>query len=136
MQSSQKNKALRFVEQDLIRYVGDDEEFGTKWTFICLPLNTDEEVIINTEFGTERTFKKNCFVRDYNSTTYKIFKNIDGRFECNCQGWQTAQRDPTKQRSDGVQCAHVLALFFCFKIKRFGKKQGATEEQTKIDVIY
>jgi len=57
---------------------------------------------------------------DYNSSEYIIFKNKDGNFECNCQGYQTKKRKG-ELVPDGANCSHVLALFYSFKIKRFRK---------------
>ena len=120
LKKTQVHKANQFVEYELIRYVGDDPEFNSKYTFICLPLNTAEFVDVPTTAGTMRRFEKKPFSVDYNYSVYKIYKNKEGIFECNCQGWQTKNKRDYQQE-DGVMCSHVLALFFCFKIKRFGK---------------
>jgi hypothetical protein len=133
LRQTQRHKAQQFVEYDCVKYVGDDQEFSTKYTFVCLPLNPQDEF---QEYGEDhqiRTFTKKPFPVHYNNSLYKIFKNDDGIFECNCQGWQTkAKRGETGR--DGCHCSHVLALFFCFKIKKFGKKHGATDELIKPDL--
>jgi hypothetical protein len=128
LKQTQVHKAMQFVEYDLIRYVGDDPEFNSKYTFICLPLNTAEFVDVKDENGGIRRFNKKPFPVDYNFSVYKIYKNDQDIFECNCQGWQTRKKREELQ-DDGVMCSHVLALFFCFKIKRFGRKQGNEEAE-------
>lgn len=45
----------------------------------------------------------------YNSRTYTIKKNSEGKFECNCQ----------KAMQGSETCSHVLALYYAFKIKQF-----------------
>ena len=60
-------KALKFIENNCIDYVKDqDGIFGNNY-YICKP------------------------IPEYNKTTYKI-KNIRGEFECNCQFHQTTHR--------------------------------------------
>jgi len=115
LKGSVKAKAQRFLKHDLIRYVGDDPEYSSKYTFICLPLNTDEE-LVDKETG--KVFVKQAYESDYNKNIYKIYKNESGVFECNCQGWQTKARKG-EIGEDGCHCAHVLALFYAFKIKKF-----------------
>ena len=126
LQSSQVSKALKLVKYDCIRYLGKAfetfEGFGhlknlypdAKHLFICLPLNTSE---FHEFLGVNMI--KNPFLKDYNSSEYIIFKRKDGTFECNCQGFQSkAARGEIIP--EGANCSHILALFFCFKIKRFG----------------
>ena len=120
---SQVSKALKFLKHDCVKYVGDDPEFNHKYTFLVLPLNTDETVVVNG-----RTFYKKPFSKDYNFNTYKIFKNEDGIWECNCQGWQTKYRKG-EIKPDGIMCSHTLALIYAFKLKRFQKKKNIGEEE-------
>lgn len=127
----QIEKALFFLEYDCIQYVGDDDEFNSKYTFVCLPLNTREDCQVYVN-GLIRTFGKKVFVEDYNWSDYKIYKNAEGNFECNCQGWQTkAKRGELVP--DGANCSHVLALFYAFKIGKFTRQHGAEEHHIKID---
>ena len=121
---SQVSKALKFLRNNCIRYVGDfdNEQFNklradydnAKHIFVCLPLNTHEE---HQALGV--TFQKEAFLKDYNWSEYIIFKKKDGTFECNCQGWQSKKRKG-EIVSEGANCSHVLALYFSFKLKRFG----------------
>lgn len=120
LKHSQVHKASIFTEQDLIRYVGDDPEFNSKYTFICLPLNTKDHTEVTGTSGGTRTFNKNQYMCDYNWNAYKIYKNTEGLWECSCQGWNTRYKRGELQE-DGVMCSHVLALFFCFRLKRFGR---------------
>lgn len=113
------SKAKRFMQYDCIRYVGDDNEYSQKGSFVCLPLNTAESVM---DRDTAREFHKEPYPKDYNSTIYTIVKE-NGIFRCNCQGWAYREREG-KGGPDGCSCSHVLALFFCFKIKRFGGRNG------------
>lgn len=128
LKQTQVSKALKFVEYDCLRYVGGKGEYGEKNSFICLPLNTEDSVAHALQ-----VHRKIPFPKDYNSNVYELIKGQKGQWECNCQGWQT-QAKLGKLNKDGVNCAHVLALFYCFKMKRFGKPHGATEEQGKIDL--
>ena len=82
-----RNKSLNFLNHECIKYVGDDPEFKSKYTFLILPLNTKEDL----EFE-GRIFKKKAFSIDYNKTVYKIYKNLNGRFECSCQGWHDKEK--------------------------------------------
>lgn len=116
LKNTQNRKALQFVDYDCIRYVGDDVEFNSKYTFVCLPLNTDEK-FFDKESSTY--FYKKPYPVFYNNSIYKIFKKGEG-FECNCQGWQTRARRGEFQE-DGCMCSHVLALFYMFKLKRFNR---------------
>lgn len=131
LKNSQKNKALKFVDFECIKYTGFDEEFDSRYTFLCLPLNEDEEVELKNK-GEMRTYKKKPYPTDYNNSTYKIFKNNDGIFECNCQGWQTKERRGEGGK-DGVSCSHVLALFYAFKMRLFGREHGGDDKHIEID---
>lgn len=111
------NKARKFVAFDCIRYVGDDNEYQENGSFVCLPLNTETSVM---DDDTGREFAKVPYPKDYNSTIYTIVKS-DGSFKCNCQGWTYRERQG-RGGADGCSCSHVLALFFCFKLKKFGVK--------------
>jgi hypothetical protein len=128
LKHSQSSKALKFLEYDCMKYVGFDEEFGSKYCFLCLPLNTDEITLVD---GKE--FKKKSYETDYNNSTYKIFKNSIGEFCCNCQGWDTKNKRSEVPKG-GAGCSHVLALFYAFKLKRFGKDHGADDEHIKPDL--
>jgi hypothetical protein len=133
LKHTQAHKAQQFIDYDCIRYVGDDTEFSSKYTFICLPLNPWEEIQLIGEDQKVRTFPKKAFPIYYNNNVYKIYKNDEGVFECNCQGWQTkAKRGEIG--TDGCHCSHVLALFFAFKIQRFNKVHGAREEDLRPDM--
>jgi hypothetical protein len=133
LRQTQRHKAQQFIEYDCIRYVGDDPEFNSKSTFICLPLNPNETVIEYDDTPAAHQFNKKPFPVWYNNSTYKIFKNEQGIFECNCQGWQTKAKRGELGRN-GCHCSHVLALFYCFKMRLFGKKHGATEDLIKPDL--
>lgn len=120
LKKTQVQKALKFLEYDLIRYIGYDSEFDSKYTFVVLPLNTEEfcEVEIN---GVKQTFVKQPYPYDYNKTPYKIFKNSEGIFVCNCQGWD-AKTKRGQMNTDGCNCSHVLSLFIKFKLKHFKRQ--------------
>ncbi|MFA5658532.1 MAG: hypothetical protein WC900_04545 [Oscillospiraceae bacterium] len=124
LKSTQAKKAMHFVENDCIKYVGDDAEFSSKYTFVCLPLNSEEVWMLKGEDGQIREFHKKAFAIDYNSSDYKIYKNAAKKFECNCQGWQTREARG-EGGLDGCSCSHVLALMFCFKLKKFGGDHNA-----------
>lgn len=128
---SQVTKALAFLEHDCLQYVGDDDEFNSKYTFVCLPLNKsdDHQEVVRDQII---TFHKKPFEIDYNNSMYKIYKNGSGNFECNCQGWQTKARRG-EIINDGANCSHILALFYAFKIGKFNRQHGASEDQIKID---
>lgn len=132
LEKSQSSKARKFVEFDCIKYMGMDGEFGSRHAFVCLPLNTADTWDVYVDEHEVRDYNKKPYPTDYNNSEYKIFKNKDGRFECNCQGWHHKEKRG-EGRSDGVNCSHVLALFFCFKMKKFGKHQGNTDDLAKID---
>lgn len=133
LKATQVSKAQKFVSYDCIKYLGNDKEFGSRYCFVCLPLNTEDswavpvrssEILAEDEQFEVKAddacviFKKKPFPKNYNFSEYKIYKNEDGVFECNCQGWQTkAKRGETVE--DGCSCSHVLALFFAFKLKKF-----------------
>lgn len=128
---SQSHKALQFVEYDCIKYLGNDEEFNSKYTFICLPLNTASEWPV-LRIGGEVMMPKKPFGADYNSSEYKMFRVKEGVWTCNCQGWNMKhKRGETGE--DGVACSHLLALFYCFKMKRFGHAHGAIQKEVDLD---
>lgn len=126
LKGSQIKKAMHFVEHDCIKYVGDDEEFSSKYTFICLPLNTEEEWCLKGEDGQIKQFHKKPFPIFYNSSDYKIYKE-NGRFTCNCQGHHTRE-SRGEGGKDGCSCSHVLALFFMFKLKKFKNYHGGIDD--------
>lgn len=111
-----RSKAHEFVLHHCLKYVGNDELFKTEYTWICLPLNTEEFVEHR-----ERTFKKKPFSTDYNSTIYRI-RQDNRRFKCSCQGWHTKEKRG-EGREDGCQCSHVLALFLWFKLSKEEKEK-------------
>ena len=113
-----KKKSLRFLNLDCIKYVGDDEEFKSKYTFLVLPLNKATEIDFEG-----RIFTKKPHLVDYNSSIYKIYKNNQGRFSCTCQAWTTKEKR-NEGRDDGCQCSHTLALFLAFKCNFFKNKGG------------
>lgn len=130
MQGTMKSKALQFLNHDCVHYIGFDSTFDSRHTFIVLPLSKSEDFTYQGVI-----FKKKPFLRDYNSSEYLVYKReSDKRFVCNCQGWQSAERDLNKRRFDGCQCSHVLALFLCFKIRKFGKAEGADQEHVDPDL--
>lgn len=110
-------KANRLVQYGCVRYVGDDNEYAMKCSFVCLPLNTQKTFM---DEDTAREFFKKPYHLDYNNTSYTITKHHSGGFECNCQGWQTKARKEGFF-NDGCMCSHVLALFFCFKLRWFNR---------------
>lgn len=126
---SVRKKAQILVSLDCIQYIGFDDESGRKHAFISLPINTLEEITL-TIGGEERTFRKKPFVKDYNNdtTNYRMHRQNDGRWTCSCHGWSAADRDPSRRKPDGVQCSHLLALFYAFKMKKFSKAQGSDSE--------
>lgn len=124
LKSTQVRKALKFVNFDCIKYVGYDLEFNSKYTFIVLPLNTADIWDVNHN-GEVLSLKKLPYDVDYNSSDYKIYKNKKGVFECNCQGWQSKSKRG-EVGGDGCACSHVLALFYCFKLRMF-KGDGNVE---------
>ena len=136
LNGSQRSKALKLVKYDCIKYIGDkldnlpeqnilNKSFpDAKHVFLCLPLNSDEYFDF---FGLN--LKKTPFESDYNSSEYIIYK-VGDIFSCNCQGYITKE-GRGEIPSGGVGCSHVLALFYCFKMKKFGMGQGAS--QTLLD---
>lgn len=133
LKNSQVRKALTFLKYDCIRYLGEPfeqlEEFrrlkerypDAKHIFVCLPLNTKP---YHDFLGIR--LPKEPYIQDYNFSEYIIYKNKEGTFECNCQGFQSKKKRGELIPS-GANCSHVLALYYAFKIKRFGKKQGVEE---------
>jgi hypothetical protein len=124
LKHSQVHKATQFLQEDLIRYVGDDPEFNSKYTFLCLPLNTHDHTDVECVTEGIRRFDKKPFGADYNWSTYKIFQK-DGVWTCNCQGYCTREKRG-EIGNDGVCCSHTLALMLAFRIKRF--KNHETEQ--------
>lgn len=140
LKQTQVSKALKFVRYDCIQYLGKAFDYmpllaelrekyvDAKHLFVCLPLNTDETFDF---FG--RTMTKVPFGKDYNSSEYLIFKHKDGTFECNCQAWQT-KAHKGEIVNEGANCSHILALYYCFKLHKFNREQGADEKHLKLDV--
>lgn len=129
-----RNKAILFLRHNCIHYLGYDATFGSKYTFIVLPLNTDTEFVHKGI-----TLPKEPFElpggKGYNISEYLVYKReSDKRFICNCQGWRMSERNEDKRKSDGIQCSHSLALILSFRIKRFGRKQGASKEDMTPDI--
>lgn len=104
LKKSQVRKAKLFVEYECVHYIG-------KGAFVCLPLNTESSWKVGG-----KVFKKIPYEQDYNNSEYIIVKK-DGIFQCNCQGWQSKDKRG-EMADDGCMCSHVLALMFCFKIKK------------------
>lgn len=139
LKTSQVSKALKFVRFHCIKYIGKAFENLTgfeslrekypdaKHAFICLPLNTASA---HTFLGT--TMQKEPYDKDYNNSEYIIYKKADGTFECNCQGWQSKSRKG-EIIPEGANCSHVLALYYAFKMKRFGRSEGADDHHLRID---
>lgn len=119
LEKSHVSKALKLLRYGCIRYVADDNEYSAKSSFVCLPLNTETSVM---DDDTGREFEKLPYPKDYNSTIYTIRKESGG-FVCNCQGWTYRERSGDGGR-DGCSCSHVLAMFFCFKLKKFSKTKS------------
>ena len=140
LQNTQVSKALKFIKYDCIKYIGKafdnleglahlrEKYKEATHIFICLPLNTEETCDF---FGMELT--KKPYEKNYNNSEYIIFKKKDGTFECNCQGWQS-KANKGEIITEGANCSHILALYFCFKMKRFGKPEGAEQKHIKIDI--
>lgn len=95
---SQHSKAKKLLDYDCIKYAGLNE-------FVVLPLNTEEVV----EFAGQ-TWRKKPYPKDYNKKNkpYIITKKGE-EFLCCCQ-WNVKMRG---------MCAHILALKWAFKLKRF-----------------
>ena len=55
----------------------------------------------------------------YNSTVYTIDKSkvYEDTFTCNCQGWMKKYKEG-EIIPGGANCSHVLALYFCFRMKK------------------
>ena len=102
---------------DCIQYIGWDKETGFN-SFISLPLSTSTEVEIN---GVK--FFKKAYETDYNKETtyYKLWQDNSTRWHCQCQGWQTRERNTP--HFEGVQCKHIVALYMHFKLEAFRKKK-------------
>ena len=137
LNGSQVNKALKFVKYDCMKYIGDridllgklaDHYQDAKHVFLCLPLNTAQSYDF---FG--YPLHKKPFESDYNFSEYIIYKEkSSGLWTCNCQGYQSKLKRG-EITGDGVACSHILALFYAFKMKKFGNSQGATQKQMEID---
>ena len=93
LKHTQIHKARKFVQFDCIEYVG------------------------NNQFAVHN-------LKGYNSNMYFIVqsKAYPNTFECSCQGWQTKHKKG-EIIEEGANCSHVLALFFCFKMKKFQKQK-------------
>lgn len=124
LKNSQQSKALKFIEFDCIRYVGDMGEFRDKYSFIVLPLNTKDHVIYE---GVR--FNKKPFDVDYNSRVYTIAKSYDleQTFECNCQAYQTKKKKG-ELREGEANCSHVGSLYVAFKLRKFNQKKEMMED--------
>lgn len=139
LKNTQVSKALKFLKYDCLRYLGEpfehlegfkrlkDKYPEAKHIFVCLPLNTKDY----HEFLGIR-LEKESYDKDYNNSEYIIYKTQEGTFECNCQGYQSKKRRG-EIIPEGANCSHILALFYAFKMRRFGKKQGAEEELMRLD---
>lgn len=119
LKRTQVSKALKFLRYNCIHYIGFDIEFEGKYTFVCLPLNEEDEAEVNGMI-----LQKDPYPIHYNSSTYKISKDADGFFECNCQGWQNKAK-LGEWIADGCMCSHVLSLMFAFKLGKFGRRVRA-----------
>jgi len=106
-------KAQQLVDHDCIQYVRGIGLFGSKYGFVCLPLNDEEKIFFK---GIE--FTKLPYERNYNkrSIPYYLFQNNDGMWECNCQGWQTKKKQGLLNNKM-PNCKHHLALLKYFKHK-------------------
>ena len=111
LKKTQLSKAIKFVKHNCIAYIGKDDEFDSKYCFVCMPLNIEDKVMVS---GIE--LKKKPFKHNYNFTTYKMYKNENDIWECNCQAWQTKHRKE-EDKPDGCNCSHILALLLYFKLK-------------------
>jgi len=142
LSSTQKSKALKFLEYDCVKYIGLDEEFKSKYTFVVLPLNQESEVFVPVRSGGlvdysevfemglgvpenfVRLFKRSYPVF-YNKSVYKVYKGVIGGFVCNCQAWSMYRRGVDEgvkdDREFGCYCAHVLAVLYWLKIRNFNK---------------
>lgn len=141
LKNSQVSKAYKFLKYESIKYVGKafenlgafealkDKYPDAKHIFICLPLNTKYE---HEFLGV--TIYKTPYEKDYNNSEYIIFKRSDGTFECNCQGWQSKAKNG-EIIPEGANCSHVLALYYNFKLKKFGVSEGAEDYHLKPDMI-
>ena len=138
---SQKSKAQKFVEYDCVRYIGGKGEYLERHAFICLPLNTESSCFHNAVY-----YPKIPYPTDYNFTVYEMFKRAsDWLWTCNCQGWSAAFRKRQESKAplnDGVLCSHLVALFYCFKMRKFSEKEGVTRAEAapeyddgKVDLI-
>ena len=63
---------------------------------------------------------------------FEYEEKSSGLWTCNCQGYQSKLKRG-EITGDGVACSHILALFYAFKMKKFGNSQGATQKQMEID---
>lgn len=140
LKNTQVSKALKFMRYECLRYLGEafnekpilqdlKEKYpGARHIFVCLPLNTSDK---HEFLGI--TLPKKEYEKNYNNSEYFIFKRPDGTFECNCQGWQS-KANRGELTPEGANCSHVLALYYCFKIKRFGRGHGAGEDHLRPDL--
>ena len=97
---SQHAKARKLLMYDSIQYLGESQ-------FVCLPLNTDKEVVF-----AGRTFVKVPYGKTYNhkKEPFTLWREGVDSWRCNCQFNTTT----------GNMCSHVLALMWAFKMKKFG----------------
>lgn len=140
LKNSQVQKALKFVRYGCIKYLGKafenlgafealkDKYPEARHIFICLPLNTKDK---HDFLGV--SIEKKPYEADYNSSEYIIYKKHDGTFECNCQAWQSKAKKG-EIVTEGANCSHVLALYYAFKMKKFGRQEGAEQKHLKIDM--
>lgn len=137
LNGSQVSKALKFVKYDCMKYIGDRIDLlgklaehyqDAKHVFLCLPLNTAQSYDF---FG--YPLHKKPFESDYNFSEYIIYKRSDGTFSCNCQGYVSKEKRG-EIIPGGANCSHILALLYCFKMRKFGRRNGATEQQVLPDI--
>lgn len=113
LKKSQISKSKKFIKYNCLHYIGYDSEFNSSSTFVCLPLNTAEKVEVNGKI-----LLKIPYPQDYNFSVYKMYKDENGDFCCNCQGFQTKLK-----RGETPTCSHTGALYMAFRLKLFRKSK-------------
>lgn len=140
-----REKALKFVKYECIRYLGQTFTYelkerypgrydNAKNIFICLPLNTNKE---HNFLG--HKIKKQAADVDYNNSEYIMYQDKDSKkWCCNCQGYKQKE-EKGELSEDGIDCSHLLSLMYAFKLKKFvGKPKIETSyslEEPDMEVL-
>lgn len=136
---SQTSKASKFISYGCVHFIGKDfgreHSVGQDNVFVCLPLNQKDFTLVDDEIY----LKKKPYEKYYNNTDYKMWwDEHKHRFECQCQGWTTADRnkkDP-ENKMNGILCSHLLALRYAIMLNAFEGKTNVPQEFSNMDEYF